>query len=111
MTTVMEPLAPLLRDLNRYFGARGAMGGFMPPADILVTDQDVKVYLDVPGVSREQLEIELENNILTVRGERPYPYGVRGSGSSAASAGSSATSVSRKDSIPGPCRLTSRREC
>jgi HSP20 family protein len=30
--------------------------------------------MDVPGVSAEQLEIELENDVLTIRGERPFPY-------------------------------------
>jgi HSP20 family protein len=73
MTMVMEPVAPLLRELNRYVG--GTSEGFSPPADVLVTDEDVKVHMDVPGVGRENLEIELENDVLTVRGERPYPYG------------------------------------
>ena len=35
----------------------------------------VTVHMDVPGVSRDQIEIELVNDTLTVRGERPYPYG------------------------------------
>jgi HSP20 family protein len=46
----------------------------MPPADVLVTDDDVTVYMDVPGVGADKLEIELENDMLSVRGERPYPY-------------------------------------
>jgi HSP20 family protein len=74
MSTMMEPLAPWLRDLNRYFGGGGAVGAFVPPADVLVTEQDVSVHMDVPGVARDRLEIELQNNILTVRGERPFPY-------------------------------------
>jgi HSP20 family protein len=70
---VMEPLAPWLRDLNRYFSS-GGVGGFFPLADVLVTDEDVRVYIDLPGVSRDDLEIELENDVLTVRGDRPFPY-------------------------------------
>jgi HSP20 family protein len=30
--------------------------------------------MDVPGLHRDNLEIELENDTLTVRGERPFPY-------------------------------------
>jgi HSP20 family protein len=71
MTMTMEPLAPWLRDLNRY---SGGPGGFFPLADVLVTDEDVWVQMDLPGVTRDNLEIELENDVLTVRGDRPFPY-------------------------------------
>jgi HSP20 family protein len=74
MAMVLEPITPFLRDLNRYFGSGATAGAFLPAADVLVSDEDVTVHLDVPGVSRDNLEIELENDVLTVRGERPYPY-------------------------------------
>jgi HSP20 family protein len=42
---------------------------------VLVNDAGVAVYMDMPGVNRDQLEIELENDVLSVRGERPFSYG------------------------------------
>ena len=78
MTTLMEPVAPWLRDLNRLFTSDGNQ--FLPPADVIVTDEGVTVYLDVPGLRSEDLQIELENEVLTVRGERPNPYGGDGDG-------------------------------
>jgi HSP20 family protein len=72
MTTLMEPLAPWLRDLNRLFTSEG--NTFLPPADVLVTDDGVTVYMDVPGLRSDDIDIELENDVLTVRGERPNPY-------------------------------------
>ena len=78
MTTTMEPLAPWLRDLNRLFTAEGSVSSFVPPADVIATDDGVMVYMDVPGVSGEQVDIELENDMLTIRGERPFPYGQDG---------------------------------
>ena len=42
---------------------------------MLVNDKEVVVHMDVPGVTRDQIEIELENDVLTVRGERAFPYG------------------------------------
>ena len=30
--------------------------------------------MDVPGLTRENIEIDLENDTLTIRGERPFPY-------------------------------------
>jgi len=74
MTTLTEPTTPWLRDLNRLFAGAG-VSGFMPPADVIVGPEDVVVHMDVPGVRSDNLEIELENDVLTVRGERRYPYG------------------------------------
>jgi HSP20 family protein len=78
MTTLMEPVAPWLRDLNRLFTSEG--NAFLPPADVIVTDDGVTVYMDVPGLRSEDLEIELENDVLTVRGERANPYAGNGNG-------------------------------
>jgi HSP20 family protein len=69
-----EAHAPWLRDLNRLFTGEGAVAGFIPPADVIVSDDGVTVYMDVPGLNAESLEIELDNDVLTVRGERPFPY-------------------------------------
>jgi len=78
MAILMEPVAPWLRD--RTFTSESGPAPFVPPADVLVTDGDVTVVMDVPGLRPENLEIELENDTLTVRGERPYPYGDDGEG-------------------------------
>jgi HSP20 family protein len=75
VTTLIEPAAPWLRELNRLFTADAAVVSFLPPADVLVTDDAVDVYMDVPGVGADSLAIELENETLTVRGDRAWPYG------------------------------------
>jgi HSP20 family protein len=74
MTMLTEHGAPWLRELNRLFTTEGALAAFMPPADVIVTEDGVTVYMDVPGMSADTLELELENDVLTVRGERPLPY-------------------------------------
>lgn len=79
MTMLTERFAPLLelqRDLNRFL-APGA-GAFVPAADVLASEEEVVVHMDVPGLSADKLEIELENDVLTVRGERAFPYGAEG---------------------------------
>ena len=75
MTALVEPFAPWLRDSNRFVDSETRVTRFVPAADVLVTDDGATVHMDVPGVERDALEIELENDVLTVRGERPYPYG------------------------------------
>jgi HSP20 family protein len=73
-TTLVDPVAPWLRGLGQVLHNQGATGAFIPPADLLIDDEGVTVYMDVPGLPSENLEIELENDTLTVRGDRPFPY-------------------------------------
>jgi HSP20 family protein len=42
------------------------------PADLLVDHEGVTLALDVPGLRVDDLDIELENDTLTVRGRRPF---------------------------------------
>lgn len=41
---------------------------FVPRADIYETDENVFVIVDMPGVSRDAIDITLEKNILTING-------------------------------------------
>jgi HSP20 family protein len=78
MTSLFDSVAPLFelsRDVERMLGARESIQAtFLPAADVIVTDDDVMVTMDVPGLRAEDLSIELHDDTLTVRGERPYPY-------------------------------------
>ena len=76
MTMLTERFAPLFelqRDFNRLLAPGSA--AFIPAADVLAGEEEVLVHMDVPGLSADKLEIELENDVLTVRGERAFPYG------------------------------------
>jgi len=44
----------------------------MPPTDILEGEDGFHIYMDLPGVSPEDLTIELEQNELTVLAESRY---------------------------------------
>jgi HSP20 family protein len=73
-TTLVEPFTPWLRELGQVLHNQGTVGAFVPPADLLIDDDGVTVYMDVPGLRAENVQIELENDVLTVSGERPFPY-------------------------------------
>ena len=46
-------------------------GDWMPPVDIYESaDQQVVLKAELPGVSREDIDLRVENNTLTLRGER-----------------------------------------
>lgn len=44
----------------------------MPPTDILESEDGFHIYMDLPGVSSEDLSIELEQNELTVQATSRY---------------------------------------
>jgi HSP20 family protein len=77
MSATMEQQQDFLRDLSDLIGGR-RVAQFVPPADVLVDDEGVTVYMDVPGLAADALDIELENDVLAIRGERPFPYENRG---------------------------------
>ncbi|NBT58912.1 Hsp20/alpha crystallin family protein [bacterium] len=43
---------------------------FLPPCDIEEKDNFFLVSMDIPGMKKEELHIEVDNDILTISGER-----------------------------------------
>ena len=41
-----------------------------PMVDIFETDEAINISVDLPGVKKEDVSVELKNNVLTLRGER-----------------------------------------
>ena len=49
-----------------------AFGTFAPAVDVYEDEHNLVLKLEVPGVNEEDLNVSLENNTLTVRGERKF---------------------------------------
>ncbi|HEX7119085.1 MAG TPA: Hsp20/alpha crystallin family protein [Longimicrobiales bacterium] len=63
-----EQMDELLRSTFRGPAARGA--GFEPAVDIAERDDALVLTAELPGMKREDIDIELDNNVLTIRGEK-----------------------------------------
>jgi HSP20 family protein len=73
-------LSHLQSQLNRIFEpfARFAAqddedlvsGTWVPPVDVAETQEKILVRAEVPGLKQEDIQIEFENGLLTIRGER-----------------------------------------
>ncbi|QDT02106.1 Spore protein SP21 [Rubripirellula lacrimiformis] len=47
------------------------LGGTLTPTlDVSETDSEVDVKMDLPGMKPEQIDIQVHNNVLSIRGER-----------------------------------------
>ncbi len=68
--------------LHRQFfvpqGTRGRQPSWEPPVDLLETDEELSIYVALPGVDKEQLEVVVEQGTLIVSGERSMPGRARG---------------------------------
>jgi HSP20 family protein len=66
----------LQREVDRLFEdfTRGASGNgssmLMPSIDVTETDNEIEVTVDLPGLERKDVDISLENDVLTIRGEK-----------------------------------------
>jgi HSP20 family protein len=49
-----------------------SMGSFVPPVDVYEDAQKLVLKLEVPGVRKEDLEIQVEGRTLTVKGQRKF---------------------------------------
>jgi HSP20 family protein len=47
-----------------------AAGSFVPPVDVYEDEQGIRLKMEVPGIEEKDIDIRLENSMLTVRGER-----------------------------------------
>jgi HSP20 family protein len=44
--------------------------GWTPPVEVMETENELTITVELPGIPREDVEIELVNNVLTIRGEK-----------------------------------------
>jgi len=55
-----------------------ARGGWLPPVDIFETaGRDLVIKVELPDVNREDVEVTVEHNTLTLRGEKKLPADVK----------------------------------
>ena len=62
------------RGLRRVFTEASVRGSWTPAVDIKEEEQGFVIYADIPGVSPEDIEITMENGVLTIKGERSVEH-------------------------------------
>jgi HSP20 family protein len=68
----LRELAALQGEVDRLFNndTSGPLRRWMPAMDVVETDDQFVLRADLPGMSEEDVNIELEDRVLTVSGER-----------------------------------------
>jgi HSP20 family protein len=57
------------REVDKGEEATAPMRAFMPNADIFETEDSLTLVLEMPGVDRDNIDISVENGVLTVEGK------------------------------------------
>jgi HSP20 family protein len=58
--------------INRLFSDQTAPRPWAPAVDILETDNELVLKADLPGIEMKDIDIQLENGTLTLKGERKF---------------------------------------
>lgn len=71
----LRELAALQNEMSRFLGStlgegNGQQRAWVPAVDVWETDKEVVYAFDVPGIAEDKISIELEDNALTISGER-----------------------------------------
>jgi HSP20 family protein len=66
------PYQPALRRVFDRTSDEANLTAWAPSVDIYETEQNLIVKADLPDIKPEELDIRVENNILSIRGERKF---------------------------------------
>jgi len=77
-----DPFNYLRNQINRVFDDfwgeswlephREMAAGFWPQVDVTETDKEVKVSAEIPGVEPKDIDVSVEDGMLTIKGEKKY---------------------------------------
>jgi HSP20 family protein len=83
----LRELSSLQTEMNRLFNtvfdtpvANGGSRRWVPAMDLVETGEDFVLRADLPGMRQEDVKIELEDNVLTLSGERQAEHEAREEG-------------------------------
>jgi HSP20 family protein len=80
LTGTGDPFWTLRRDIDRLFegfwsGQRsGEVSTWVPPMDVIESDNEIRCTLELPGLSQNDVQITAENGVLTISGEKKYEH-------------------------------------
>ena len=89
------------RLFGEYYGRRGeddvmSRGTWWPPVDIYENDkQELVIKAELPDMKKDDITLTVDNNVLTISGEKQIRHGDEGRAAATASSGRSASSAGR----------------
>ncbi|HKZ02599.1 MAG TPA: Hsp20/alpha crystallin family protein [Pyrinomonadaceae bacterium] len=66
----------MFRSFAPMFDKHWPLRAWTPPCDIFETDKEIVLKMELPELRKEDVHVTLENNVLTLRGERKFEEAV-----------------------------------
>jgi HSP20 family protein len=76
LTTLQDQINRLFSNSLDQTGEEASLSAWAPAVDIYETEHELVVKADLPEVDPKDLDIRVESNILTIRGERKFEKNV-----------------------------------
>src|SRR5713101_7086047 len=76
ISTLQEQMSRMFEDTLRGRTDQSAITTWAPAVDIYETEHELVAKADLPDVAEKDLDIRVENNVLTIRGERKFEQNV-----------------------------------
>jgi HSP20 family molecular chaperone IbpA len=77
LSEAIGSLARAERLHQQFFGLQSASPSWQPPIDVLETDEEVLIFVALPGVDADQVEAVIEGRVLVISGSRTLPEELR----------------------------------
>ena len=110
VVSLQNRMNSLFRDLNDG-EAPLTTASFVPAVDVYEDDKKVVLKLEVPGIEEKDLDVSVENNTLTVKGERKFEKKRRKRTSIASSGATAASSAPSRCPPPWTRRMWRPIQC
>ena len=74
LSTLQDRMNRIFRESFRTEGSDEALttSNFAPPVDAYEDEHNISLKIEVPGIDEKDINVSIENNTLTVRGERRF---------------------------------------
>ena len=71
-STLQDRMNRLFRDSYGDHEEALTTSSFAPPVDVYEDEHQVTLSIEVPGIDEKDIDVRVENNVLTVHGERKF---------------------------------------
>lgn len=67
-----ERLNRMFEDMGGFRGENEITGSWVPAVDVYESEHAIEIKADLPGMTEKDIDITVENNTLTIKGERRF---------------------------------------
>jgi HSP20 family protein len=76
-SALQEQVNRLFENIHQGHADEASIATWAPAVDIYETENELVIKADLPDVSDKDLDVRIENNMLTIRGERKFEQKVK----------------------------------